>query len=126
MVCAQKSGAMPSRKGSEVPAAAGCSGDVNMHTNARTYKLSEVLDIKATVPLAESLLAQRGSELLIDASKVERLGAQSLQILLSAISTWHADGLSIEFIDPSERFLQGIEHLGIDPEQFLNAPHAEA
>lgn len=93
-----------------------------MQTNARTYKLSEVLDIKATVPLAESLLAQRGSELLIDASKVERLGAQSLQILLSAISTWHADGLSIEFIDPSERFVQGLAHLGVDPEQFLNAP----
>jgi chemotaxis protein CheX len=93
-----------------------------MHTNARTYKLAEVLDLKATVPLAESLLAQRGSELLIDASRVERLGAQSLQILLSAISTWHADGQPIEFIDPSERFIQGIAHLGIDPEHFLNAP----
>lgn len=96
-------------------------------TNARTYKLSEVLDIKAAVPLAEGLLAQRGSELLIDASRVERVGAQSLQILLSAISTWHADGFSIEFIDPSDRFLQGLAHLGIDPEHFLNAaPPVEA
>ena len=94
-----------------------------MQTNAKTYKLAEVLDIKATVPLAESLLAQRGAELMIDASQVERLGAQSLQILLSAISTWQADGLSIEFIEPSEPFLQGLALFGVDPEQFLTSGH---
>lgn len=95
-----------------------------MHENARTYRLTEILDIKAALPLAESLLAQRGSELLIDASQVERLGAQSLQILLSAISTWHADGVSIEFVDPSEPFLQGLTLLGINPEEFLRGEPA--
>ncbi|MGO9134013.1 MAG: STAS domain-containing protein [Methylovirgula sp.] len=94
-----------------------------MQTNAKTYKLAEVLDIKATVPLAEGLLARRGAELMIDASQVERLGAQSLQILLSAISTWQADGLSIEFIEPSEPFLQSLALFGIDPEQFLTSSH---
>lgn len=93
---------------------------MTMLANAKTYMLSEILDIKAALPLAEGLLAQRGSELMIDASRVERLGAQSLQILLSAVSTWHADGVSIEFIDPSEPFIQGLELFGIDPENFLN------
>ncbi|MGB8278846.1 MAG: STAS domain-containing protein [Methylovirgula sp.] len=97
---------------------------MTMLANAKTYMLSEILDIKAALPLAEGLLAQRGSELMIDASRVERLGAQSLQILLSAVSTWHADGVSIEFIDPSEPFIQGLELFGIDPERFFNGGHA--
>ena len=94
-----------------------------MLVNAKTYMLSEVLDIKAALPLAESLLAQRGSELMIDASRVERLGAQALQILLSAVSTWHADGLSVEFIEPSVSFIQGLELFGLDPESFMNGSH---
>ncbi len=96
------------------------SNESKMSGNAKTYALSEVLDLKAALPLAEGLLAQRGAELMIDASRVERLGGQSLQILLSAISTWHADGYSIEFVDPSEPFMQGLELFGIDPKSFLN------
>ncbi|MHB8885948.1 MAG: STAS domain-containing protein [Methylovirgula sp.] len=96
---------------------------MTMLANAKTYTLSEVLDIKAALPLAEGLLAQRGMELMIDASRVERLGAQSLQILLSAVSTWHADGVSIEFIEPSTPFLQGLELFGIDAEDFLSGSH---
>lgn len=95
--------------------------DTAMSSGGKTYKLSEILDIKAAVPLAEGLLAQRGQELLIDASRVERLGAQSLQILLSAISTWRADGVAIEFVAASEPFIQSLTLLGIDPETFLNA-----
>jgi chemotaxis protein CheX len=100
------------------------SDGMNMISNAKTYLLSGVLDIKAALPLAEGLLAQRGSELVIDASRVERLGAQSLQILMSAVSTWQADGLSIEFVDPSEPFVQALELLGIEPEVFLSGSHA--
>lgn len=94
-----------------------------MLANAKTYTLSEILDLKAALPLAENLLAQRGSDLMIDASQVERLGAQSLQILLSAIATWHADGGSIEFVNPSESFVQHLSLFGIDPEQFLKGAH---
>jgi chemotaxis protein CheX len=90
---------------------------------AKTFTLPEVLDIKATQPLAEGLLAQRGAELMIDASRVARLGAQSLQILLSAISTWRADGMPIEFVRPSVPFIEGLELLGIDPESFLIDGH---
>lgn len=96
------------------------SGESKMLTSAKTYTLSEVLDLKAALPLAEDLLAQRGSDLMINASKVERLGAQSLQILLSAISTWHADGASIEFVEPSDPFVQSLTLFGIDPADFLN------
>lgn len=90
-----------------------------MLANAKTYVLPAILDLKAAVPLVEGLLAQRGSDLTVDVSHVERLGAQSLQILLSAISTWHAEGFSIEFRDASEPFVQGLELFGIDSEAFL-------
>jgi chemotaxis protein CheX len=98
---------------------------MTMLANARTYRLTEVLDLKAALPLAEGLLALRGLELMIDASRVERLGAQSLQILLSAVSTWHADGVAIEFVQPSVPFIRGLELLGIDPECFLTGGHVQ-
>lgn len=91
-----------------------------MLANAKTYVLPAILDLKAAVPLVEGLLAQRGSDLMLDASHIERLGAQSLQILLSAVSTWQAEGFSIEFLDPSEPFVQGLALFGIDSEGFLN------
>lgn len=92
-----------------------------MLANAKTYVLPTILDLKAAVPLVEGLLAQRGSDLMLDASHIERLGAQSLQILLSAVSTWQAEGFSIEFFDPSEPFIQGLALFGIDSEGFLNS-----
>jgi chemotaxis protein CheX len=91
-----------------------------MHTNAKTYVLPQILDLKATVPLAEGILALRGSDVMLDASRIERLGGQSLQILMSAVATWHADGLGMEFLDPSEPFVQGLMLFGIDAENFLN------
>lgn len=97
-----------------------------MLANAKTYVLPPILDLKAAVPLVESLLAQRGSDLMLDASHIERLGGQSLQILLSALSTWQADGLSIEFHDPSEPFVQGLALFGIDSDDFLNGGHVLA
>lgn len=91
-----------------------------MLANAKSYVLPAILDLKAAMPLVEGLLAQRGSDLTVDASRVERLGAQSLQILLSAVSTWHAEGFSIEFHAASEPFVQSLELFGIDSEDFLN------
>ena len=91
-----------------------------MLANAKSYVLPAILDLKAAMPLVEGLLAQRGSDLTVDASHVERLGAQSLQILLSAVSTWHAEGFSIEFQAASEPFVQSLELFGIDSEDFLN------
>jgi chemotaxis protein CheX len=94
-----------------------------MHSNAKTFTLSDVLDLKAALPLAEGLLAQRGSELIVDASHVERLGAQALQILLSAVATWQADGVPLEFVEPSEPFIQSLTLFGLDADEFLTGSH---
>lgn len=56
------------------------------------YKLPAVLDFRAAAPLRESLLAQRGQPLTLDAADVERIGGQCIQVLIAAQRTWAQDG----------------------------------
>ncbi len=78
-----------------------------------TLSVAEVLDLKAAMPLASAILAQRGNPLALDLSQVRRLGGQCLQILLSAKHTWIADELSLEFINLSQEFTEALEGFGI-------------
>ena len=66
--------------------------------------LAPVLDLNAAEPLKAELLARRGGDLALDASSVERLGGLCLQVLLSAIRTWRADGVNLSFSVMSESF----------------------
>jgi chemotaxis protein CheX len=93
--------------------------DFENHDQVATITLDPVLDLKATTPLAESFLTYRGTDLAVDAGQVERLGAQSLQVILSAIATWQADGHTIEFKQPSDAFVDGLHLFGFDAEQIL-------
>ncbi|HEY0145976.1 MAG TPA: STAS domain-containing protein [Methylovirgula sp.] len=94
------------------------------HDQAASLSLDPVLDIKAVSLLAENLLAHRGSDIIVDAGQVERLGAQSLQVLLSAVATWRADGHLLEVANPSEAFTEGLRIFGVDAESWLQHPHA--
>jgi chemotaxis protein CheX len=75
-----------------------------MSTEPAVIALPAVLDLKAARPLAGELLARRGGALSLDASRVERLGALCLQVLLSARLTWDADGKPLTLKDPSPAF----------------------
>jgi chemotaxis protein CheX len=75
--------------------------------------LPESLDIRAAVPLAAELLGARGQNVSIDASNVVKVGAQCVQVLLSARSTWASDGVSLVVTNPSEPLLEALETLGI-------------
>jgi chemotaxis protein CheX len=85
-----------------------------------TLELAEVLDLKAAAPLASSLLAHRGSDVALDASRVRRLGGQCLQILLSAKNTWNADEMSLEFINPSEDFAEALQGFGFSLDKLMD------
>jgi chemotaxis protein CheX len=78
-----------------------------------TVSLPEILDIRATSPHATELLHARGNPLMIDASSVAKVGAQCIQVLLSAHATWTADGLPLNVVHPSEPLLDALETLGI-------------
>ena len=76
------------------------------------------LDIKAAAPLAAELIAARGADLALNASQVERVGAQCLQVLLSAAATWRADGAELTLEEPSPASADAVATAGLDLSQF--------
>ena len=66
--------------------------------------LADSLDLTAAAPLAAELLAARGGPATLDASGVQRLGAQCLQVLLAARALWSSDGQPWRLIDASPEF----------------------
>ncbi len=90
----------------------------------KKLQLPEVMDLTAAAPLAQSLLTRRGSDLSIDASRVRRVGAQCLQVLLAASATWKADGVNLALEKPTEEFLAGTRLLGISFDQDMTRPES--
>ena len=88
--------------------------------SAAVVRLGQVLDLNAAGPLANELLALRGRDLEVDASAVERLGAQCLQVLLSARATWDADGAGFAVVSPSNEFTSTLALLGAPIDQHFN------
>ncbi len=75
--------------------------------------LTSVLDLRAAAPLTDELLGLRGENVVIDASKVERIGAPCFQVLLSAVKTWAVAGHTIAIFDESSAFSEAATHLGV-------------
>ena len=78
------------------------------------------LDLTAAAPLHEQLLGLRGEALEIDASKVESLGGQCLQVLLSAVVTWKADTVPLHITNASPGFEGGLRLLGLSLDSLLD------
>ena len=87
-------------------------------TDAAGMTLPGELDIRAAAPLAAELSGARGADLALDASQVERVGAQCLQVLLSAAATWCADGRELTIAQPSAAFAEAIRVAGLDLSRF--------
>jgi chemotaxis protein CheX len=83
-------------------------------------ELPEALDMPAAAPLAEAFLKKVGEPLTVDASRVVRLGASCLQVLLAAARTWKAEGDALTLQNPSARFLEDLTLLGLEPDTLLN------
>ena len=79
---------------------------------AATLHLAEVLDLKAAAPLAAELLALRGRPVVLDASRVQRLGALCLQVVMSGRASWKADGVEFAIASPSEDFSDALTLFG--------------
>jgi chemotaxis protein CheX len=92
--------------------------DTIMMNDPSPLQLPEALDLLAATPLAKTLLERRGASIVIDASSVQRVGAQCAQVLLSAASTWTADGHSLAIVNRSPGFVEGLQLLGIPSDAF--------
>jgi len=86
--------------------------------SARSLQLPEVLDLAAAAPLAKSLAEERGTDIVVDASQVQHLGAQCLQVLLAAASTWRAEGVALHIVNQSAAFLAALELVGVPAATF--------
>lgn len=61
------------------------------------------------------IVQRRGADLDLEASQVDRFGAQALQLVLSALATWREDGFRLRVLDPSEAVRSAFDQLGCAP-----------
>lgn len=80
---------------------------------AQPIVLDSILDLRAAAPLADEFKARRGADIQIDASNVERLGAQCVQVLMSAEKTWTSEGFKLLIVNGSPEFNEGLGVLGV-------------
>lgn len=81
---------------------------------AAALRLPASLDLLAARPLAAALIERRGQPITIDASAVSQIGAQCVQVLLSAKRTWDADGVPLSIVNCAPRMIEDLKLIGID------------
>lgn len=93
--------------------------------DADAVKLAEFLDLAAAAPLVATLLERRGKPIVIDGSAVHQLGAQCVQVLLSAKRTWSADGASLSIVNCAPRMIEDLRSLGIEPATLISGDFSQ-
>jgi anti-anti-sigma regulatory factor len=88
-------------------------------SDSQALMLPDCLDSAAVTTVRDLLLARRGNAIVIDASQVRRVGAQSLQVLIAAARTWQADGHSYRVTNSSPELLDTIALIGLAHEDLL-------
>lgn len=86
---------------------------------AKTLSLDNVLDLNAASSLHSQLMAERGSDLAIDGSAVERVGALCIQVLMSAAKTWEEEKHSLTFSQMSDAFMKTMQLAGVTYDHML-------
>ncbi len=81
-------------------------------------ELAKKLDLTAAAPLAKQIGEVKDGPIELNASQVERLGGQCLQVLLCAKRHFTAKEQGFQITNASDAFSQSLETLGISPDQF--------
>lgn len=82
-------------------------------TIATPFQLPERFDSAAASGVLDEFKRHRGNALTVDASAVRRVGAQGLQILLSATRTWQSDGHALSLENASAELMDAAQLLGL-------------
>ncbi|WP_167626666.1 STAS domain-containing protein [Paracoccus luteus] len=75
--------------------------------------LAARLDLTAARPLTDALLAHAGSDLTVDAGRVEHLGGLAVQALLAAAQRWRDDGCALAVWPRSAAFDDALARFGL-------------
>jgi chemotaxis protein CheX len=84
--------------------------------------LAARLDLNAARPLHAALLARRGDDLVIDAGRVQHLGALGLQLLLAAAQGWRQAGFAVSFARRSPEFDDALRLFGVTLDDLQAGP----
>ena len=85
----------------------------------KTISLAAVLDLNEASTLRGKLMGLRGSNVVIDASGVDRIGALCVQVIMAAAKTWDEDKLSFTFSKVSDAFQKTMQLIGVDIDHLL-------
>jgi chemotaxis protein CheX len=89
------------------------------HSPLYEINLPKALDLRAASPLANALLSSRGGAMRLDASQVETVGAQCLQVILSARQTWERDGVPLTIVNATTALLSAFADAGLNTEGLI-------
>ncbi|MGR6432051.1 STAS domain-containing protein [Rhizobium sp. PAMB 3182] len=82
-------------------------------------KLSAVLDLNEASALHGKLMELRGKDLALDASGVERVGAQCVQVLIAGSRAWEEDKKAFVFNKVSDVFSKTLQLIGVNIDHLL-------
>jgi len=82
-------------------------------------KLPAVLDLNAASRLHEQVVALTGNDVAVDASEVTRVGAQCIQVLMSAAESWRNADKTFSVNQSSEIFARTLQLLGVSDESVV-------
>ena len=85
----------------------------------KKISLAAVLDLNEASTLRSKLLGLRGSNIVVDASGVERVGALCVQVIMAAAKTWDEDKLSFTFSKVSDAFQKTMQLIGVNIDHLL-------
>ncbi len=85
----------------------------------KKISLVAVLDLNEASTLRSKLMGLRGSNVVVDASSVERVGALCVQVLMAAAKTWEEDKLSFTFSKVSDAFQKTMQLIGVNIDHLL-------
>ena len=86
-----------------------------VRSQSHTVTLPAALDFDVAATLSRTLNNCRGEDVVIDASYVQKLGAQCFQVLHAAAQTWKADNRLFTLVNSPARLLEELSGNGADP-----------
>ncbi|MEL7151570.1 MAG: STAS domain-containing protein [Pseudomonadota bacterium] len=85
----------------------------------KKVSLAPKLDTAASADLRKALVDAQGDDLVLDASAVEMIGGQCLELLLTASVLWQQAGHSLTLENTSEQMTDDLSRFGITPDGLM-------
>jgi chemotaxis protein CheX len=85
----------------------------------KSLSLAPVLDLNEASALHTQLMGLKGSNVVIDASAVERVGALCAQVLMAGARSWEEDKMSFTFGKASDAFMKTMQLIGVNIDHLL-------